>query len=297
MQRELNLSSYGGYKEVLIESAGTRIALSIYESEKTSPVVIFLPGTMTHPLFFDEFLSVVAKNGYNVIGVHFISHGKSPREKSKYVFDDMLVNVRDTISYATEFYNDNIALLGSSQGGILSLAAATVETKLKAVFAHNVLLPTLRSSIEITRFPSWLKHFYGIIRSSFKLMGKIAPGYQMAFESYLDPDRVFSDDHLKKCFYQDPIGLTKYPMIFMSSLFSADLSGIEDGSIKCPVTVIASKGDTLFPFDYCMNVYERIVAPKKELLVFDEPHHLIFNECIDRITPGIMDTMNGLMKN
>ncbi len=37
-QKILNNSGYAGYREELIESAGTRIALSIYESKKSDPV-------------------------------------------------------------------------------------------------------------------------------------------------------------------------------------------------------------------------------------------------------------------
>jgi esterase/lipase len=76
---------------------------------------------------------------------------------------------------------------------------------------------------------------------------------------------------------------------FLASLFTADLSGITDGSIKCPVVVIASKGDPLFSFSYCSTVFEKIAAPKKEMLVFDEPCHLILNECVDKVIEPIVE--------
>jgi len=54
-EKLLSLTVYPGYRETLIPSSGTRIALSLYESKKTDPCVVFLAGTMTHPLFYDEF--------------------------------------------------------------------------------------------------------------------------------------------------------------------------------------------------------------------------------------------------
>ena len=57
-----------------------------------------LPGTMTHPLFYDQFLTALAESGYNVIGVHT---------------------------------NDNVILMGSSQGGILCPACACEDDRIK----------------------------------------------------------------------------------------------------------------------------------------------------------------------
>ena len=55
----LNLSGYDNYSEVLIESAGTRIALSLYRAGDHCPCIVFIPGTMTHPLFYDDFLTFI----------------------------------------------------------------------------------------------------------------------------------------------------------------------------------------------------------------------------------------------
>ena len=46
------------YREVVVCSAGTRIVLSVWDAPGGTPVVLFLPGTMTHPLFYEEFLEV-----------------------------------------------------------------------------------------------------------------------------------------------------------------------------------------------------------------------------------------------
>jgi hypothetical protein len=52
--------------------------------------------------------------------------------------------------------------------------------------------------------------------------------------------------------------------------------------------VIASTGDKLFPFDYTEQVYEGIVAPSKEMLVFELDRHLIFNECVEEVLPSLV---------
>jgi len=290
-QMLLNQSGYMNYRELMISSAGIRIVLSLYDAGKGRPCIVFLPGTMTHPLMYDDFLALLAENGFTVAGVHFLSHGKSPREKQLYSFQDMLQNVNDAIAYCRDNINTEIILMGSSQGGILSMAAACSDDRLKAVFAHNILLPDLPSSICVTNFPHFLKPLSRLVKSMMKLAALVVPARQIPVTSYLDFHRISRSDEVKEFFYTDPIGLTSYPLYFLSSLFNADLSRIKDGSIKCPVVVIASKRDTLFPFSYCTEVFDLIVAPHKEMLTFDEPYHLIFNECPERVIGPIIDKL------
>ncbi len=290
-QRLLNISGYQGYQEVLIPSAGTRIALSVYESQKGDPCVVFIPGTMTHPLFYDDFLCPLAEHGFNVVGVHLLSHGKSPREKEVFTLDDMVANVQDTMTWCIENVHDNVFLMGSSQGGILSMAVAGKDARVRAVFPHNILLPDLADSIVVTRYPQFLKPLHTFMQKVFLIGAKVLPRLQIPIMSYLDPDRITKSKHIMDQFYADPLGRTSYPLAFMASLFSADLSMVTDGSITCPVVVIASQGDLLFPYDYTLQVFQRIAAPKKEMLLFDEPYHLIFQECIDRIIGPIVDKL------
>ena len=288
----LNLSGYENYSETLIESTGTKIALSLYRAGDQSPCIVFIPGTMTHPLFYDDFLTLLAGAGFNVAGVHLLSHGKSPREKKFFTFADMLQNIMDSICYCLDNISSDVILLGSSQGGILSLAAAGLDSRIKAVFPNNVLIPSLSSSIEITRFPHFLKPFVRPITSTMKLAARIAPGLELPPESYLDFDRVSKSKELRDLFFSDPLNRSSYPLCFLASLFTADLSSISDGSIKCPVVVIASTGDTLFPYSYCLEVYQKISSPHKEMLVFHEPCHLIFNEATERVIGPVVEKLN-----
>ena len=291
-QIRLNLSGYDRYREVLIESAGTRIALSLYAAGEGCPCIVFIPGTMTHPLFYDDFLTLLAGSGYNVAGVHLLSHGKSPRQKKLFTFADMLQNVRDTVTYCLDNINKNVILMGSSQGGILSLAAAAADNRIRAVFPHNVLIPSLKNSISVTSFPQFLKPFNSAVTALMRLAAGIAPATQIPLTFYLEMDRITKSQAIQEQFYSDPLNLTSYPLCFLTSLFTADLSKISDGSIKCPAVVIASTGDTLFSYSYCLEVFDKIAAPHKEMLVFDEPYHLIFNECPERIIGPVVQKLN-----
>ncbi|MBN1691568.1 MAG: alpha/beta fold hydrolase [Dehalococcoidia bacterium] len=283
------------FRETLIDSTGTKICLSIWENSRNCPVVIFIPGTMVHPLFYEEFLVRLSQKGFTVLGVHPISHGKSPREKRLYSFDDLKQNVKDTITYAHDKYSTAVSLLGDSQGGILATAVAAEDDRLTAVFSHNIMIPQLPETIGLTRFPRFLRHMQKQALWLVKAGGKILPGLQLPYNFYLEPERVTSSPELQRKIDHDTLFLRTYPLYFLATLFNADMSGICDGSIKCPVIAIVSSGEPLFSFDYTKLVFAKIKAPVKEMLVFDLPCHLILNECVDVVLEPIANKIKQYM--
>ncbi|RPJ63768.1 MAG: alpha/beta hydrolase [Dehalococcoidia bacterium] len=277
------------YKETYIASTGTKICLSIWEHSENCPVVVFIPGTMVHPLFYQEFLQGLSSKGFNVIGVHPISHGKSPREKKLYSFEDIKQNVKDTITYARENYTGTISLMGDSQGGILTTAVAAEDHRIKAAFPHNMMIPQLQESVGLTRFPKFLYPMHKKLMWLVKIAAKIMPGLPISYALYLQPDRVTTSPVTLNNLENDPLFLKTYPLHFLASLFNADMSKICDGSIKCPVVAIVSSHEPLFSFEYTKLVFDIIKAPVKEMLVLDLPCHLIFNECVNEVLGPVSD--------
>ena len=58
--------------------------------------------------------------------------------------------------------------------------------------------------------------------------------------------------------------------------------------VGCPVVVLAASGDPLFPLAYTQEVFEKIDAPAKELMVVDAAEHLIFTEAVDLVLPALV---------
>ena len=296
-QRLLNaVARPAAYEEHVIHSAGAPIVLSVWPGRPGRPTVVFLPGTMTHPLFYEELLDALNRNGFTVVGVHSQGHGKSPRVRRPLTFEVLLANARDSVTWArTQRPAEPVAVLGSSQGGVLAMAVAASGDPLDAVLAHNVLDPSLPSSLAITRFPTWLARAYPAITRTISVAGRVAPRLPVPFDAYLDIRRVCRDEADAEFFYTDPLGLRAYPLGFLASLFTADLSGMRDGSIRCPVTVLAGRGDPLFPLAYTEEVYARIAAASKELVVVDSDAHLLFNEDLDAVLPVLQDRLSSLV--
>jgi alpha-beta hydrolase superfamily lysophospholipase len=283
------------YREVVLRSAGARIVLSVWDGAAGMPVVLFLPGTMTHPLFYEEFLDALNRAGLTVAGLHGQGHGKSPRAQRPLTFASLVKNARDAVTWIRQtFPGRPLAVIGSSQGSVLAMALAAADHRIDAVFAHNILDPALPSTIQITRFPRWLSRAHPAVLAAFRAGSRIAPTVPVPFGAYLDIRRVCRDEATAEYFYTDPLGRRSYPLRFLASLFTADLAGMRDGSITCPVTVIAGRGDPLFPLAYIREVYDRIAAPRKDLLVLDSDVHLLFNEDLATVVPPLLERLKAV---
>ena len=70
---------------------------------------------------------------------------------------------------------------------------------------------------------------------------------------------------------------------------------MRDGSLRCPVLVVAATGDPLFGLAYIRRVFDRIVAPSKQLLLFDVDRHLLLNECVELVTGPLVDRIRRLV--
>lgn len=293
-QKMLNaVQSTGAYREVVIRSGGVSVVLSVWDGVPGEPVVVFLPGTMTHPLFYEDFLDALSHDGLTVVGLHAQAHGKSPRTRRPLMFGTLVCNAADAVAWTRGAYPGRpVAVLGSSQGGILAIALAA-RHPVDAVFAHNVIDPALPGTIAITRFPRWLSHVYPGLVAGIRLAARVAPGLPVPFGAYLDIRRVCRDDANAAYLYSDPLGRRSYPLRFMASLLTAGLPARED-SIRCPVTVIAGRGDPLFPLSYIRQVFGRLAVPHKDLLIVDSDAHLLFNEDPDAVLQVLLPRLHAV---
>ena len=282
------------YAEVTITSASVPIVLSVWRGRSGGPVVVFLSGTMTHPLFYEEFCDGLAAQGITVVGVHAEGHGKSPRVGRVLRLESLVTNALDATAWARARFGRLPVVVGSSQGGALAMIVATRDHALAGVVAHNILDPALPASTTVSRFPAFLQPGYPAFVRSLRVLAKIAPRLPIRFNVYLDLARVCREPWTAEQFLLDPLGLRAYPLAFLADLFTTDMTAMGDGTITCPVVVVAGRGDPLFSLDYTQTVFARIVAPAKELVVFDTDHHLLFNECLPLVLPRVSELITAL---
>lgn len=282
------------YHEVTITSAGAPIVLSVWQGRPGGPVAVFLPGTMTHPLFYEEFCDGAAGQSITVVGVHPEGHGKSPRVPRVLRLENLVANVLDATEWTRRQFGRRPVVVGSSQGGVLAILGATRDHRIAGVVAHNVLDPALPETITVSRFPAVFTPAYRPLVRALQGLARIAPRLPIRFDVYLDLARVCRDPWTAEQFLLDPLSRRSYPLAFLADLLTADMTAMGDGTITCPVVVLAGSADPLFSFAYTRAVFDEIVAPVKELIAFDTDHHLLFNECVPLVLPRVVAVINDL---
>ena len=265
---------FADYEEVSLRSCGVPMVLSIWKAEKGAPSLVFYPGTMLSPLAYSELLHRLRTYGFNTLGIHHISHGKSPRVKKIFTFQDLLQNGKDAVTYALERFAGRVALAGHSQGGILCLAQAGLDERLSVVLPFCFLLPDQPGAIEVTRF----KHFALHRERLLNFLGRataLLPRFPILAPMYLDLGRIFAGN------YGFSMGSKlwdirlSYPLAFVTSLFSAKLAYLtQPENIRCPVLGMVAGDDALFPPELMRATLHCIQAPYKELIIMPGGGHM-----------------------
>jgi len=287
------------YSELEIESTGTRIVLSVWEPmEPVVPevVIVFTPATMVHPLMYEPLLSGFAKQGFAVVGVHPIGHGKSPRDVKRYTIKDIVQNGRDAVTFALERYDLPVVVMGASQGGLVTAAISAEDDRVAAAFPNNVILIELPESAGISHFPKWMWRFHRQMKALFKFAAFLLPDLQVPVRYYLKYKRVSKNRTFWNKAQEDKYCLRHYSLHFLSSLFTTQFPGLTNGSIKCPLYLITDSGDGLFTPPYVEKVFANLKAPYKEMITFHLNDHMLManhpQEVCERLTPLVRQYAN-----
>lgn len=285
------------YREVLAESLGAQIALSVWAPPHARATVVFVPGTGIHPLFYEEFLDALAQAGLAVVGVHPEGHGHSPRVRRTLRWRTVVGNAVDACRWARNEFGLPVVLMGSSQGGLVALLAATSGAPVIGVVAHNVFDPAAPSAVAVTRFAR-LAPVQRQVRAVLRGAAAVAPRLPLPIVGplgYLDPQRVFSDPSTLAQFEADPVARRSYPLRFFADMLAVDTSALFDGRLRVPVVVLAGRGDPLFALSDLEAVTRRIAAPSVELIVVEADCHLILNEALDRSIPAALRAIERIL--
>ncbi len=262
---------------VRIPSQGTSIALTVLENHPHAVTVLFYAGTMASPTMYTLLLHELHRLGCNVVGIHTMSHGESPKEKKLFTLSDLVQNGKDAHSWARKHFSGPIVVSGHSQGGILALAHALNapsqgELQVDAIFPIGLLLPHKDDAIFITRLASlhaYKKPFLALLR----FFDGFIPFLPIPFIAYLQIQRVLKNAY--KVYIPRQGNRLSYPLRFISSLFHADFSQAEiAGHIHCPLILLTAKNDVLFPLSLMEKTLGSIQAPSKKCIVIDGGGHL-----------------------
>ncbi len=288
---------YGTWEEEWLDLGDRRLALYHFKSDPGDPVMVFVPGTSVYALLYVEFMYKLSRRGFNVVGFDPRGHGMSSGKRGVYTLGQLVEDARAVIAHAATSYNPNVAVSGSSQGGMVAFYCAAAEPRLKAAVCHNVIAPDEPDNERMTRWPALFRPLLALSRVSPVQAALRTPlgSLMTPVRAYLnlkeEPCRIFPD--VMRFLKEDPLVVNAVSLSALASLGTTPLA-VRVEEIKTPVMVVHSGKDNIFPEDYVRRVYDRLNCEKEFLYLPDRPH-LVVIDYVEEIVPPIAEWLKGVM--
>lgn len=242
-------------------------AIFEFRQNPGAAAVIFLPGTMLEPGHYSLLITALREAGLAVASPHFTGHGLR-RKSGDFTFDSMLAECRDVENWLLTNGYPITAVCGHSQGGILALAYASLSKSLVAAFSLCAAFPQAPEAITLTRFEPFTGRREGLMKFIRKAAATF-PKLPVPMPLYLSLRRVLAGA-TKPLYIGEGRGRISYPLKFVASLFDA----APGERLNCPWWLFAAKNDALFRPALTRTVFNRVLAPEKTLVWFEEGGHL-----------------------
>lgn len=286
---------WGTWREELLPLPGRDLMLYHFESFPMDPVVVFVPGTSVYALLYLEFMHKLSRRGFNVVGFDPTGHGRSGGKRGSYTLGTQVEDARAVIGRAVEVYNDNVAVSGSSQGGMVAFYTVAAEPRLKAAVCHNVIAFDEPDNERITRWPALFRPIMPMLPALVPLANTPLGELRTPVSAYLDlkneKSRLIPD--VARFMKDDPLVVTAISLRAIASLSTTPM-GRRVEEIETPVMVIHSGRDTIFPEDYVRRVYDRLTC-EKEFLYLPDAYHLVMTDHVDEIIRPVSEWLGKVM--
>ncbi|TFG26037.1 MAG: alpha/beta fold hydrolase [Promethearchaeota archaeon] len=277
-------------QEDYIDSQGFKIHLDLYDkvglSDKT---IIFVHGTSVYSRFYAEFCYHLFQNGYRVVAPDLIGHGMSEGKRGHFTMEMFAKTIYDVNTYVREKFGENVAVMGSSLGGITTLYSVAYDERFKAGICHNAAIFNEGAYKKIIKIKGKLKELIEEVPN----LAKTAPTSSLSVYNYLDFHKLAKSEEMSRMvdlLMKDKILSDKYSMTALYTQMSAPLAKSPE-KITTPIMIINGDEDYLFSIEYMTEIYERLTCKQKKLEILKDTSHLIFQENIqetlERILPWL----------
>lgn len=267
--------------EDVIMSDGLKVHLNIFDDkEPLKDTILFIHGTSVYSRFYAEACYKLFQRGYRVIAPDLIGHGISEGARGHFTMERFTKTIADVTSYAIDKYGENIAVIGSSLGGITTLYyAAFDDDRIKAAVCHNA------GSFAKGEIYNEIadKLILKILKPFVPFFAKIFPKLRINVKIYLDFTKLAKTkpvlDMVDKL-EEDELFSNRYTATAFKTQIRAELhKPIE--SIKTPIMIINGDEDVLFSVDYMTRIFDKLTCSNKKLEILKNTSHLIFQENIE----------------
>lgn len=271
---------YEFFESDTLISDGNKLHLDVLDFSRNVPTIVFVPGTGIYALCYAEFLYKLSELGYNIVALDPRGHGRSEGTRGDYTLSEIMADVEAAHEYAVNRFGDDVSLMGSSQGGIVSFyLAAKHDHRFVSAICQNFADLTSDSSHRLVRYPNLIKY----IKPTIIQFGKIMPEALIPVALYLDLEkiRVKYFGNAKNFMDQDPLALSHITLRAITSLATTELAK-PIAEITTPIMVFQGDADSIFPVSYTQAIFDQIKS-KKRFEIFPGLNHAIMTE-----DPGVI---------
>jgi pimeloyl-ACP methyl ester carboxylesterase len=278
------------FTETYIEAHGIKLHLDVFSAGHNAPTVVFIPGTAVYAKFYIEVMYKLYLQGFNVVGFDPRGHGLSSGRRGDYTINEIVDDTLTVAKYARERFGGKIALIGSSQGGMVAFYAAARDNSIAAAVCHNIADLNGKDNLVLSKVrpPRFMVPFAGFMANLYK-------SYSIPITLYLDLSKEKSRSGIDALtlINKDPLAVKWISLRALGSLMRTDLAKPVE-KITVPVMLIHADKDSIFPQAYVENIFNRLTGKKKYLL-FKNTEHLVMTNNVDEVVPPITAWLKEVM--
>jgi alpha-beta hydrolase superfamily lysophospholipase len=276
--------------ETSLDANGIKLHLDIFSVGKNAPTVVFIPGTSAYTKFYIELMYKMYLQGFNVVGFDPRGHGLSSGLRGDYTINEIVDDTLAVVKYARERFGSKVAIVGSSQGGIVAFYAAARDNSIAAAVCHNFADLNGKDNLVLSQIrpPQFMVPIAEFMTNLYK-------SYSIPISLYLDLSKEKAKDgsDAASLINKNPIAVKWITFRALGSLMHTDLAQPVD-KITVPVMLIQAEKDTIFPSDYVENIFNRLTC-KKKYLFFKNTQHLVMTNNVDEVVPPIAAWLKEVM--
>ena len=263
-------------ENVWIDALGRRIHLDLHRSDAPKATVVFQPGSGAHARLYFVLGGLLARRGYQFLGVDRPGHGLSDGPRGDCTVEEAIAVAQAAIEHARSQWPHPVVLMGSSMGGLLTMFALLHGLQPDAAVAHNFVYPGKLVSLRLRA--RWIARF----RTTHHPLAKL--------ERRLD---TLSDDPAINAWTRDrtdPAMAWELSARSVASLFAFRVRAPADAM---PCLVLNGDRDKAIPA-WATRLFTRWSGlPNTEVKVIPDAGHHLFLDQLDRCVPLVVDWLEA----
>jgi alpha-beta hydrolase superfamily lysophospholipase len=136
-------------ENVWLDGEKGRIHLDLHRAERPRATIVFQPGSGAHARAYFLMGGLLAARGFNVLAIDRPGHGMSQGMRGDCTIPEAMRASALAVDYARRALEQQVVLMGSSLGGLITVWSVLSGARPVAAVAHNFVYPSRLASMRL----------------------------------------------------------------------------------------------------------------------------------------------------